>query len=821
MISSRIARVLIMIVLLIPFGGYMAYLHAQGLISQPELEQISDMLSQKDFALSHTAFHRDWDPACRAKSDWHMEILCGGISAADKLEELKQIMHSDSKAEILDYFGYVAKSSTAYQFDLPKMPRIRKPKDFLKHIELCLDSINAIYQKCFSALSSAQSDSLLAFLIQMMLEEEDKDFYKSYFAKKGLPWLESVEMDSYIAMMEKMDMGALIASSKAMLELRDRIAQYKPQNRKQIVYKSKWGIMIIGSPGNDSYSAVSIPDMANNQLCMILEPDGDDIYRIPLESSRTHPFTILVDLNGNDLYSCPEPSLFARGGLCFSADYAGDDFYQLADFSFSAVMGSMWHTDNAGNDNYRGGLFAQGAGILGIACLEDNKGNDSYSAYSMAQAFGGTYGVGLLADRAGSDTYYLGGKYYHAPLMPNDFRTMGQGMGFGMRPDLAGGLGFLFDEAGNDKYLGGVYAQGVGYWFATGILMDLSGNDIYNAVYYPQGSGIHMASGMLYDEAGNDCYYSRNGPGQGAGHDYGFGLLIDAAGDDAYSIHGGNGLGISNSLGIFIDKQGNDRYERKEPQNYGFAGFSRNSGGLGIFLDAGGEDLYPDSACANDSTWYKGTYGMGRDLNLNVVSAPPVEEDETQLAPPAEDAPIEDIFAAASEWEVGNAINRVRKAREIMLSRASEASAYILEHKLANQSGLEYRALQALCDADSAFCDALLNYSSDPDSLKAKTAISLLAGKRDQRLLPVIAAHLSAERYLATCIAVLAYMDGPESLAMLLEHKDIPNERLRFLVARSISLHQSEEAKEAIASFDDDPSFLIQTLIRNLPEDNK
>ncbi|HCM15728.1 MAG TPA: hypothetical protein DHW79_07265, partial [Candidatus Cloacimonas sp.] len=117
-------------------------------------------------------------------------------------------------------------------------------------------------------------------------------------------------------------------------------------------------------------------------------------------------------------------------------------------------------------------------------------------------------------------------------------------------------------------------------------------------------------------------------------------------GDDAYSIHGGNGLGISNSLGIFIDKQGNDRYERKEAQNYGNANFSRSSGGLGIFLDAGGEDLYPDSSYVNNSSWQKGTYGLGRDVELNTVNAPPVEEDAAQLEPPAAEAPIAEIFAA-------------------------------------------------------------------------------------------------------------------------------------------------------------------------------
>ncbi|HCX60126.1 MAG TPA: hypothetical protein DG355_05630, partial [Candidatus Cloacimonas sp.] len=106
-------------------------------------------------------------PACKAKSEWHMDVLCGGISATAKLQELKQTMQSGSTASKLDYFGAVAKSCEEYQLELPPMPSIRKPKDFFKHIELCLDTIHATYQKTFIALNTAQRDSLLAFLIQM------------------------------------------------------------------------------------------------------------------------------------------------------------------------------------------------------------------------------------------------------------------------------------------------------------------------------------------------------------------------------------------------------------------------------------------------------------------------------------------------------------------------------------------------------------------------------------------------------------------------------------------------------------------------------
>lgn len=815
----NIVNLLILCALAITLSFGSGALCAMELLSIGELEVLSEMLETEGFSLDHTAFCRDWDPDTAAKSDWHLNILGKGLGCLPALEDLRAKMHAGNEMELPRYLGNIAQESRLSRLELPS-PRLNSAKDLFAYVELSYRFINRMYDQSFAALNPAQQDSLAAFLMQVMIESEDEQKYREYFAAHNLPFLENMDVEYYAKLIQKMDMGALIAASEAMQKLRDVVSSFEPTNSKLLIHKSAFGLMILGSPKNDVYNIKSIPQLAEYPVCLILDPAGNDIYDIPLYTSRINPLMLLIDKAGDDLYRSREPSFFARQGLFFSMDIAGDDVYQLADFSFSALMGCMWHLDKAGDDIYQGGIFSQAAAILGIAYLRDDAGDDSYSAHALAQAFGSTFGTAVLADYSGSDRYYLGGRYYHAPLMPNDYRTMGQGMGYGIRPYLAGGLGLLYDARGNDKYLGGVYAQGVGYWYATGILMDEAGNDVYNAIYYPQGSGIHLASGILYDGAGNDCYYSRNGPGQGAGHDYGFGLFIDAGGDDAYSIHGGNGLGLSNSLGIFVDSSGNDRYERSEAQNYGNANFSRSTGGLGIFLDAGGVDSYPDSTKANNTQWQKGTYGFGKDMDFNIIEKPEPENDEEQLAAPAADASIAEIFAAASEWEVGNAVSRVRTARQYMLERAPEARSYIAEHKLANKSGLEYRALQALCKQDAEFREILLAHTSDADSLKAKTAISLLAGERDLRILPHLMNHLAEGRYTASCIAALGNLDSPESLRMLLQQKDQPNERLRFLVARSISLHKSAEAKLALEEFHDDPSFLIQALIRNLPKEN-
>lgn len=800
------------------------------ILSINEQDELKNMLLEAELLPEHCKFYRDWDPYTRFKSDWHMNVLEGGLDATAQFGALRALISEPAIPELLEQFFFISHNiapmpqATHSTHSSQKMAEaIRRPKDIFKYLTAAFTHLQIQLDAAFARLSIAQGDSLRAFCMQVMIEEEDSTAYKRYFEEQELPWLQDFDYSHLADLLELVDAEALKNAAQDyqiwLQSLQKVLPQLKYVHTKPLFHKSPWGLMMIGTRADDRYNVSRYPILAKEALCAVIEPAGHDIYEIPLRSSRQQPFYLLIDLKGDDLYRCAEPSFFSLTGLGYSLDEAGNDLYQLGDFSFAAALGLGIHYDLEGDDQYTGGLFSQGAAIAGVSLLCDLQGNDLYTAHSMSQAFASTLGVGILADYAGADLYYLGGRYLHAPLMPQDYRTMGQGMGFGMRPALAGGLGLLYDKAGNDKYLAGVYAQGVGYWYATGVLMDEAGNDVYNAVYYPQGAGIHMASGFLYDHSGDDAYYSRHGPGQGAGHDWSFGMLVDAAGNDAYSIHGGNGVGLSNSLGIFVDRSGNDRYERSEAGNYGKGAFSRGTGSIGLFLDAGGQDIYTEGPMANDSTWFKGSYGIGRDLDLNILSPDEPIAQIDLLEPPAADAAIAAIFAAAAEWEVGSAITRVRTARELLAARADEARSYILQNKLDSDSALEYRAIDAFARSSIDFQDALLNYVQDADSLKAKNAIALLAGLQDLRLLPALERHLAQGRYLATCISALGNLESEAGLSLLLNYKDIANERLRFLVLRAIAAYKSPEAKASLKGFAADESFLIQALLRNLPKD--
>jgi hypothetical protein len=803
-----------------------------GILSSAEMAQLVDMLDSARLTSNSLKFEKDWDLSTKYKLNWQLNQLQNPWLALEDIQHIKELCNSSKNGEIeqlLREIGGIAFNLNPHQFSTlyPSAKsvyadqlthKVKKPEDIFKWLDLHLENFKSEFDQVIRDLNEKSLREFISFWLWQFIEAEDTLAYKSYFTQRNLPNYSKLNIEKLEKEFSRLHFDLLLQIGIKYLALADALTEHcntlKYDNKKPIIKRTDSGYMIIGTKEDDIYK-----DKKLSPICFMYDPAGNDRYEIELKTTIDNPFYIFIDYQGNDLYRNPEiASIFcSEYGFGYSQDLAGNDIYQTGDFSFASFIGINLHQDKAGDDFYQSGLFSQGAAMFGIAAIIDFNGNDSYKATCMAQGFGSTYGTGAILDFAGADIYYLGGKYFHEPLMPLDYLTLGQGMGFGLRPDLAGGLGLLFDGKGNDKYLGGVYAQGSGYWYATGLLLDEAGNDIYNAVYYPQGSGIHLACGFLLDEAGDDAYYSRNGPGQGAGHDWALGILIDSAGNDAYSIPGGNGLGLTNSVGIFIDKYGDDRYERLYPQNYGYANYSRSTGGIGLFLDAGGNDCYPDTLQANNSTWYLGTYGIGRDIDLNITPHTEIEKLAEEAPLPKETDSIKEIFAAASEWEVGSAVKRVQKAREILIQRADEAIPYILSNKISTQSSLEYRALETLVANSPRFIQELYRVIDKEDSLEAKNALSLIAATRDTLLVDYVQRLLNQKKYETTCIAVLGAINSEKSVNLLKNYIHHPSERFRYLAARSLKQIKHPSAREALMLMKDDNSFLVQTLLRNLP----
>jgi hypothetical protein len=125
----------------------------------------------------------------------------------------------------------------------------------------------------------------------------------------------------------------------------------------------------------------------------------------------------------------------------------------------------------------------------------------------------------------------------------------------------AGGIGAIYDLAGNDFYSVGEFGQGTGYFQALGILHDSEGDDRYVGSRYAQGAGVHQAAGILVDERGDDVYVCAGPAAQGAAWDQSVGMLIDGSGSDTYTAADlAQGAAAHQAVGVLIDLGGQDSY---------------------------------------------------------------------------------------------------------------------------------------------------------------------------------------------------------------------------------------------------------------------
>lgn len=449
-----------------------------------------------------------------------------------------------------------------------------------------------------------------------------------------------------------------------------------------------------------------------DDFAIIIELGGNDVYLGRCAGAIGELYTsvsFVIDISGDDVYRNSN-KLINHGAGLFGAgilwDLSGNDTYTGFHIGQGAgLFGIGMLIDEDGFDNYRGGYFVQGAGNFGTGILIDYEEDDIYHSYCWAQGMGGVWGYGLLFDKNGDDLYYAGGKYLHMPLNPDQFRSFAQGFGFGWRDVASGGIGFLYDLKGNDKYISEVYGQATSYWFALGMLLDEQGNDLYSAAQYSQGAGIHLSVGGLLDLEGDDHYFSRFGPAQGEGHDVAVGWLLDKDGDDVYYASGGQGIGLTNSVGIFVDTRGNDDYCSREGMSQGGANWSRGTGGIGLFIDLQGVDRYAEKDKGrNNHIWTSGTYALGMDFEAVEPKKEPWEDTITTFPEldtmQSDSAKMARLFYYGSLWEVRADIPKAKTGRRILINEFKEkAVEYIFKNEMRTYDGLKLRAIEEIFKA--------------------------------------------------------------------------------------------------------------------------
>jgi hypothetical protein len=262
----------------------------------------------------------------------------------------------------------------------------------------------------------------------------------------------------------------------------------------------------------------------------------------------------------------------------------------------------------------------------------------------------------MLVDLAGNDRYLADLDGRRQGIYRNQSVSFVQGSGCGRRADfgdghsLGGGFGILVDGAGDDVYESGAYGQGNAYWWSVGILEDRGGDDTYHMMQYGLGTAPHFAIGICVDLTGNDAYNVGFPVMQrylGHGRDGSVGVFIDGDGDDRYEFTCDSaGHADLNTIAWFWDRRGDDVYALIPSSGrlrglgsvapYGpFRTFRDTMPSIGIFLDTGGRDEYANlldrpgarekglvNPGADDTTWSDEKnasphrFGFGWDLEL-------------------------------------------------------------------------------------------------------------------------------------------------------------------------------------------------------------
>jgi hypothetical protein len=492
-----------------------------------------------------------------------------------------------------------------------------------------INSADSLVKLAFSDISSEEKARLLKIFPQAsddFLKDGNLSGWNSYLITPAARKIHMAQLVHGFSMLSNLfskdflDTIRLAVSSAPPIPL-DHKKYPGLKGRFLLIRETPVGLVLIGDKGPNVYgaNAALIIDLGGDDLYM--NNAGASIHEIREKAVSGIPWAtaVVIDFEGDDRYISPGFAAVASGffGLGVILDMAGNDVYDGGQLSLGAsFFGMGCLMDLSGNDTYVSSEGGQGCAFFGAAFLFDGEGNDLYSGAKFVQGVGGPMGFGELSDVTGKDHYRAGWKYGSSYGTKGIYQGCSQGVGWGFRRNVAGGIGILLDGAGDDIYEAGNFSQGTGYYLGLGILRDDAGHDIYRGSRYCQGAAAHQAAGALLDFGGNDAYSGKIAANQGAAWDLSVACLMDYAGNDFYKAGDLSlGAGAQNAVGLFFDGDGSDRYE-SPAGSLGFSGDlsyegGRNAGNMGIFLDmGGGTDSFNLKDRRNDTLLVKGNMGV-------------------------------------------------------------------------------------------------------------------------------------------------------------------------------------------------------------------
>lgn len=637
-----------------------------------------------------------------------------------------------------------------------------------------------------------------------------------------------------------------------------------------VVRTTPFGRVGIGTLGDETWTG---------DFAAIVDPGGDDRYeRGRFGAAFGVPdrrVGVVVDLGGDDVYDAGATDVTfgaAVLGVALLADLGGgNDRYAGGNVSLGAAVGGVGVLyDDGGSDTYQGRAFTEGAAGFGIGLLVDDAvgppaavptdeetkdpvpfaafDDDRLDAWVNAMGFARPRGVAFCLNRRGNDVYHAGGVYLHAPLFADRYQSFSQGFSIGSRDvDWAGGVALALDRDGNDRWLGDVYDQGVGYWYAAGLLWDGGGHDLYEMTQYGQGSGIHLAVGGLVDVAGSDAYVMHSGLGQGGSHDFAASVLHDRGGNDRY--HGNtscNGCGLTNAVGLHLDRAGDDTYAARRDGGFNGGRPARGFGSVGVLVDLAGKDDYL-AAFRDGDVRREPDLGLAVDVDRPdpaggaTGGTPAADRPSGRAEPPAvcrhvgplTDAVFDELWAIACRWEVGDNRAIVPVARRRLVEAGKDVLPRLEGKMEQDASGLEVRAyvdvLGGVAEAggrDEVVALLRRNLASPVDRRK-RLSLTLVGELKVKALEAEVAALLDAPdeslpRRVAGVLAALGSHAGDARLVRWLAsaHRAAGStdrgDEARILAALGVLLGLGSDAGPEVENLLDHPLVTVRTRLATL-----
>lgn len=693
------------------------------------------------------------------------------------------------------------------------------------------------------------------------------DIYVSPYAQEQRDaWakeLEAAPPNYMYKQFEQISIGGLLTDTMQYLyplDPRTYLARINPEafpKDKPVIVETKGGRIGIGTMGDD---------MWNGEFTMLIDPGGNDYYgecRIGAAyGTADRAFGYFADLGGDDYYDCGNTDITLGAAVLGIASFYdlgnGNDRYVGGAMTMGAAAGGIaLFYDDGGTDKYDGKSYTQGAAGFGVGIMVDdstgeppnvptdletpedlvNAGfdNDYYTAYVNAQAFSRTLGVAVCSNKRGNEVYHAGGVYLHAPLFADRYQSFSQGFSIGERDiDYAGGIAYIIDYSGNDRYLGDIYNQGVGYWYSAGMLWDGTGNDTYEMTQYGQGSGIHLAVGGVVDCSGTDTYVMHSGLGQGGSHDYAASIMHDRGGDDHYmGMTSCNGTGLTNAVGLFIDRSGNDTYAGRKDGGMNWGRPERGTASIGILVDLAGIDHYL-GIMSDGGIWSSSEFAAG--IDFTPPPPPPAEfASEGAANKVSGKAPIpeicnyqgeinqqvfDELWEISIRWEVGDNRYIVPEAHKRLVAFGDSVLPY-LSKVMDNQSSLASRGFMGVLGPlylkYSAGVEDIIreNLNSDND-MRKRQAMYLVGELKLKNLENDVAALLDMKDYQRRAISVLGLIGSHVADDRLKAMLAPVNEEATIRVAITTLFQLKSAEYEDMCPLLDHPLISIRDTLMNL-----